>query len=181
VTTALELFPQERWTMPPAIAEADLYRYAFPWRWRPGPLRVYVGLNPSTMTALKTDHTGRKWKGFCDRDGFGGYIAINCFSFRATDQSELVTAGEDGVDLIGPLGDELFQAMLGHPHATEIMVCWGNSPDKRLTPRLDAIAALVTNPECHQHPVRCFGMTQQRQPRHPLMLSYATPLEAFRP
>ena len=181
MTASLVLFPEERWTMPTQICDADLYRYAFLWRWRPGPLRIYVGLNPSTMTALRTDHTGRKWKGVLRARRIRGYLAINCFSYRAGDPLNLVIAAEQGVDLIGPQGEELFQVMLTHPHATEIVACWGNSPDKRLTARLDAIAALITNPECHPHPVRCFGKTQSGQPRHPLYLKSSTPLEAFRP
>lgn len=179
MTTAPVLINEERWTMPPQIADADPYRYAFFWRWAPGPLRVYVGLNPSTATALKDDATVRRWKGFCDRDGFGGFIAVNCFSFRATDPDNLVGTGERGIDLIGPDGEALFQVMVQHPHVTEVVACWGNSPDKRLTPRLKAIAELIVNPELHPHPVKCFGLTQEGQPKHPLYLSREAPLVAF--
>lgn len=75
-----------------------------------------------------------------------------------------------------PVGPEnmryLFKASdLGEP----IICAWGNAIAKPL--RIHVANALkVFGKEVH-----CFGYTADRQPRHPLMLPYATPLEIYAP
>ena len=71
--------PIESWTIPSVIGEADLYQYAELLRWAPGPLRIYVGLYPDTDDDVTPGHL----RELCERDGFGGYISISCFNFRA--------------------------------------------------------------------------------------------------
>lgn len=175
----------ENWTFPSVIREGDLYRYARLARWAQGPLRVYVGLSPVDDEGVTHDHL----RDLCDDGAFGGYIETNCFNLRSSLADEctnpsgpsvLVAAGERGVDLIGPQGDELFQAMLQHPHVAEVVACWGTGQDQRLTPRLAAIGRLIMNPECHPHPVKCFGM-DHGNPRHIWRVDRGMALEAFRP
>lgn len=174
------LMQEERWTMPASLAAGDPYRFALCRRWSTAPLRVYVGLNPSTADAINEDATTRRWRAFCERDGFGGYIAVNCFPYRATDPRELVAAAERGIDLTGGQeGEELFQAMFTHPHVREAVACWGNAPNRKLEPRLRAIAELILSPALHANPVKCFGYTQSGQPKHPLYLPSVAALEAF--
>ena len=170
---AFELASESRWTIPAVIAPNDMYRYLFGWRWAPGPLRVYAGLNPSTMTAVKTDHTGRKWRGFAERDGFGGYIAVNAFGFRATNPDDLLDTREAGIDIVGPGNDAAVYAAIRFPGVTDVVACWGNPPDKCLRARLAFVAALLRG----MQPVRCWGFTAAGNPRHPLMLPYTSKLQ----
>jgi hypothetical protein len=165
-----------RWTIPDVIADADLYRYLFGWIWRPGPIRVYVGLNPSTMTKLKADQTGRKWRGFAERDGFGGYIAVNGFGYRSTIAGNLVVYMGQGIDIVGPENDAAIVSALNWPGVTEVVACWGNPPAKQLNMRLDFVTALIAGSSA---PVRklCWGRTADGNPRHPLRLPYTSKLE----
>ena len=166
------LATESRWTEP-AVCEVSLYRYLFGWVWAPGrPIVVYCGLNPSTMTAEKTDQTGRKWRGFAERGGFGGYIAVNTHAFRATDPDDLLDTMEAGIDIVGPENDAAIRAALAFPGVTEAVACWGNPPDRCLEPRLDATEKLLRNGPV---PLSCWGLTGAGNPRHPLMLPYSTP------
>lgn len=173
--TTLQMFgeqSEQRWTLPPIVPQDALYRYLFGWIWAPGPIVVYAGLNPSTMTALKTDHTGRKWRGFADRGGFGGYLAVNTHAFRATDPDDLIDSMEAGIDIVGPENDDAIREALAYPGVTEVVACWGNPPDRCLNARLAAtIDLLAAGPV----PVTCWGLTNDGHPRHPLMLAYSTP------
>lgn len=177
MTAALELFAERRWTVPERLSDdtaIDPYRFLFGWCWAPGPIVVYVGLNPSTMTATKTDATGRKWRGFAERMGCGGFIAVNAFALRSTDPKGLIR--RVGWDAVGAGNDDAILAALAFPGVEKVVACWGRPPSVKLVDRLWE----VRNGLLRQRTIHCWGLTKEGQPRHPLMLSYSTPLVELR-
>jgi len=173
---ALELFAERRWTVPERLSDdtaVDPYRFLFGWVWTPGPIVVYVGLNPSTMTATKTDATGRKWRGFAERMGCGGFIAVNAFALRSTDPKGLNQRA--GWDSVGAGNDDAILAAIAFPGVEKVVACWGRPPSVKLVGRLWEVRNMLAK-RCD---LLCWGLTKEGQPRHPLMLPYSTPLEAL--
>lgn len=134
-----------------------------------GKVFAFFGINPSTADASLDDATVRKWRGFTLRNGGRKFIVGNVFSYRATDVRHL--AGP-----IAPQGPE------HHAHLERIIVeadvlvpCWGNSG--KVPPRLrPVINELLYALAMSGKPMMHFGLTASGDPKHPLMLSYDTPL-----
>lgn len=62
--------------------------------WRtigPGPIAMWVMLNPSTADANHDDATMRRVLGFSSRAGYGRITVGNCYPFRSKDPAELKT------------------------------------------------------------------------------------------
>lgn len=128
-----------------------------------------IGVNPSTADATNDDATIRKELGFAARLGWCEITKVNLFAYRATDVRELATAS----DPIGPRNDEYLEwAIANNPL---IVACWGPLAKlpKHLRGRWCEVVAMA---ERLGKPLHCFGTAQDGQPRHPLMLAYATPL-----
>lgn len=135
---------------------------------------AYLGINPSTATAEIEDQTTMKWRGFALRNGARRYIAGNPFAYRATNVKELATA----IDPIGPENDaHLLQIM---KDADLIIPCWGNRLKLPLSlrHRLNQVSVMLS---LSRKPLKCFGTTASGDPKHPLMLGYATQLVEWRP
>lgn len=110
-----------------------------------------------------------KWRGFVNRWGGRGYIAINPWAYRSTDVRALATAA----DPIGPDNDEhILDAM---DRADIFVPCWGSRG--KLPPsmhyRLGLIEAALRS---FGKPLFTFGFTASGDPKHPLMLGYDTEL-----
>jgi hypothetical protein len=131
---------------------------------------AYIGINPSTATAKIDDQTVKKWVGFTIRNNGAAFLVANVFSYRSTDVKELARVD----DPVGPENDRYLLEVI--KEADIIVPCWGSRdkvPDT-LHPHLDKVIALLKE---SGKPVRCFGLTASGDPKHPLMLSYETPLE----
>jgi hypothetical protein len=142
------------------VAGAEIdgpYRYRL-WRiWdRKRPAVLFICLNPSTADAFKDDPTVRRLRGFARSWGYGGFVLVNLFAFRATSPDALVRV----VDPSGPKNDATIkQAALS---AVEVVVAWGSS---RMAPhRAVDISGLVSRP------LVCLGTNKDGQPKHPLYL-----------
>jgi hypothetical protein len=171
-------------------------------------LRVlWVALNPSTATHDVEDHTSLKFIGFTRRlanappcpspvrgarlsdcgtyrytltragDGWGATIC-NLFGYRATDSAELARKASAGVDIIGPENDAVILAEADQ--ADRIIVAWGAAVS--YGPRAPA---QIRGRDRHvldllkDRDLWCYGLAAGGEPRHPLMLSYSTPLVPF--
>lgn len=160
-----------------AVLSADgRYRYALVRRFdlsAPEAL-VWVMLNPSTADASTDDPTIRKCVGFAQRAGFGAIVVVNLYAFRETSPKNLIRALTTGVDVIGPDNDAHIAAAV---EGRVVCAAWGATQVPRIHARIAAVRALTTV----AREVRCLGLSQTapRQPRHPLMLPYSTPFEAF--
>ena len=71
------------------ISPDQRFRYWLLRRWSPGPLLVWVMLNPSTATPYLDDATIRKVRGFSKRLGYGGFVVVNVWAFRTKDPKVL--------------------------------------------------------------------------------------------
>lgn len=131
------------------------------------PIAVWTMLNPSKAGAYETDATNTKVTEFTKRVGCGGHLIVNLSSWIATDPKELRK--------VQVLSDEANQKMvawaLGQVFAVRI-AAWGAQP-KPIHRRL---ASMMVFAKC-RGAEWSFGKTASGEPRHPLMLSYATPLQ----
>lgn len=151
------------------------YRYRL-WRVWGDPSRrvVFVGINPSDADEHDNDQTISKGIGFGQRWGFGALDMINPFALVSTDQRGLI----DVDDPIGPENDQYVATVLAR--ASRVVWAWGGGKTAAVTRLLQARLAspawaeLVRSATCEHG---CLGRTNDGQPRHPLMLPYATAFE----
>lgn len=134
-----------------------------------GPTAALIGVNPSIAGAEANDQTIRKDIGFARLHGWGQIIKVNKFARIATDVRQLAAVG----DPVGPENDRYIEAAMRE--ADVVIPCWGPLAKlpKRLRGRWTEIVAMA---DWVGKPLMCFGTANDGQPRHTLMLAYATPL-----
>lgn len=160
------------------VSDCGRYRYCLTRRWVPGrdvtaetrPL-VLVMLNPSTANATEDDPTIRKCMGFARRLGRGGIIVANLFAWRATKPADLWRAAAEGQDVVGPVN---VHALVGAMRAApDVVFAWGAQPARHVAERVRQVVDIAHDLARY---VRCWGVSADGSPRHPLMLPYTTPL-----
>jgi len=152
------------------ISECGRYRYRLERTVADqGPVYAFFGVNPSTADASIDDATVRKWRGFVSRWGGSRFIVGNVFAYRATDVKELARIDAP----IGPLNDRYLHEICDE--ADILVPCWGDRAKlpQGLRKHLDYALSYV---QSMGKPVMSFGLSKGGDPRHPLMLGYATPL-----
>jgi hypothetical protein len=142
-------------TMNPALVGDDRRTIAF------------VGLNPSTATESKDDPTVRRCAGYAAREGFGRFVMLNAFAYRATDPKDMKAQA----DPVGP-GNDAALARVARD-ADLVVLAWGAHATH--LGRHDAVLALLDG-LCE--PV-CLGVTKAGMPRHPLYLRADAPFVRF--
>ena len=154
------------------ISECGRYRYDLFRTWGDAPVssRVcFVMLNPSTADAVDSDHTMTKCAGFASRWGHTGMCIVNLFGYRTRWPRELKRSSN-------PFGDSNDAIVENHVLSSRLVVCaWGNHgthlrAGQRFLDRYSGVRSLW-----------CLGVTKSGQPKHPLMLSYETPLIPYEP
>jgi len=142
---------------------------------------VWVLCNPSTADGREDDPTVRKCAGFTANLGYKRFIIINAFAYRATKPRDLLKP--EAFDPIGPDNWKWIAHALTDPETglkllgAKVIVGWGQAVPRQLRPQLGSFVVRLR--EIHNRPIYCYGLTDQWMPRHPLMLSYATPLELY--
>jgi len=146
------------------------YRYRL-WRTLPSgkDSATFIMLNPSTADASANDPTIRKCLGFAERWGVGKIEVVNLFAFRATDPRELL--GPHPIQ--GPDNNRYIDEAMCE--SSTVVFAWG-----AIHKAHESRAYEVINMVANRFRPKCLGLTKQGQPRHPLMLAYATQLEEFR-
>ena len=149
------------------FSECGRFRYELRRVWdRALPALAVIGLNPSTADATTDDPTMRRVRGFAADNGFGSFIMLNLFAYRATKPRDLNAAGY-------PTGDpENIDRITEVSNENATLVAWGghqgiNRRVLRVTARL-------------RGPLLCLGVTQGGMPRHPLYLPAETQLQVWR-
>ncbi|CEJ15985.1 hypothetical protein BN1110_06336 [bacterium YEK0313] len=138
----------------------------------PGRSAAICGVNPSRAGSEVDDQTIHKIYGFAVRNGIGRFAMVNKFAFVATDVRELHAASV--ADPVGRENDAHIRAAFAE--ADIVIVAWGSLA--KLPPILRTRWRVVTAiAESLGKDLHCLGVTSDGHPRHPLMLSYATPLQ----
>lgn len=129
---------------------------------------AFVMVNPSTADADLDDATIRKCLGFSGRWGFEMLDVVNLYAWRARDPKELRKA--DALAM-GPDNDGHIARVV--ERADRVVLAWGgHGTDVRRT-RPDEVTTLVRR--AARGEVGHLGLTNDAQPKHPLMLAYNTP------
>lgn len=139
------------------ISDDGLFRYRLSRTWDASlPVVCWVLLNPSTADAERDDPTVRRIRGFSQSWGFGGFVVVNLFAFRATNPKALM-----GVpDPIGPDNDAAIDAETSD---RVTVVAWGTFGKINDRGR-DVLRRLAGR----GRGVQCLGVTGTGQPVHPL-------------
>ncbi len=133
---------------------------------------VFVGVNPSRADHEISDQTVTKLHEFTRRTGAFRFTVVNLFSYRATDVRELAKQA----DPVGPLNDSYLNE---HFSKADIIVpMWGSRSKipKSMRSRIDVVKEMIVR---SNKIVLTFGFTKGGDPKHPLMLAYATKLELW--
>lgn len=156
------------------FSDCGAYRYKLVHVWDAAkPVLPWVLFNPSVAGqvddagAAKSDPTARKGRGFSERLGFGGFVFANPFAYISTDPRGLKAAGYP----VGPDNDRhiLEACAMGDGR---VICAWG-ALGRGLSRPFEVLALIR---RAGYRPM-ALGFTADRLPRHPLMLSYDTPLE----
>ncbi|USN99319.1 MAG: DUF1643 domain-containing protein [Phycisphaeraceae bacterium] len=133
------------------------YRYTLTrvLRERDTSMMTIIGLNPSTATETTDDPTVRRCIRFAIREGFGRFVMLNAFGYRATDPADMKAQR----DPVGPGNDEAIRRVVGDADLT--VFAWGTHGAH--LGRHDRVLELVG-------PRHCLGVTKAGLPRHPLYL-----------
>jgi len=147
------------------------YRYHLRREWQPSARRVtFIMLNPSTADARVLDPTIRRCVGFARAWGFGGVDVVNLFAWRSTRPEALRRVN----DPVGPRNQATIASALRQ--SSLVVAAWGN--DGRAREQATRVCRLAAR---LRTPLFCLGTTQSGQPRHPLYVRGAAPLERFAP
>lgn len=143
---------------------------------------LFIGVNPSTADGDSDDATIRKMMGFAARWSCTRMTVGNLFAYRSTDVRNLGRhynnpfASTD--DLWNQQQREILELNKLIERADLIIPCWGRA--SKLPPllrdRVDEVRWTLRN---SGKKLQCLGLTKTRDPKHPLMLGYDTPLEDF--
>jgi hypothetical protein len=101
------------------ISPCGRYRYSLWRQWTPGPMVMFVGLNPSTADTTLDDPTIRRCIGFARAWGYCGLMMTNLFAWRSTDPRGMLEADD-------PTGPDNNRVLLNaHAKAAVTIAAWG--------------------------------------------------------
>jgi hypothetical protein len=101
--------------------------------------------------------------------GYGSYLMLNIFAFRATDPRDMKAER----DPVGVLNDEVFErALAAKPKL--FIAAWGLHGK-----HLDRDLAIMRMLRKHDVTPMCFAITMSGMPRHPLYLPHGTTLKPY--
>jgi len=152
------------------FSECGLFRYLLEHDFGgSGPVISLTMVNPSKANGENNDPTMTKVDGFCARLGASKVKIANKYAFVDKDVRALRTAA----DPIGPENDAYIAQAIRE--ADIHIVAWGPLAKlpKNLRNRWRDVVDVMNRAGCKP---MCWGTAQDGQPRHPLMVAYATPL-----
>lgn len=130
---------------------------------------MFVGMNPSVADLEVDDPTVRKECNLARRWGYGSLIKCNVMDYRATNPKQLLSQSCVSSEQNLPTISQQLQLV------DTVVAAWGRLPPV-LQPHADAAFALLKSSGVK---IMCLGRNQDLSPRHPLYLSYSTPLEPY--
>lgn len=145
-----------------ALSEDRKHRYILKRIWDQAlPRLVVIGLNPSTADETQDDPTIRKCIKFARREGLGGLLMLNLFSWRATDPKELKKFTYH--DLRTPENNTRLRQICEEEsqRGSVILGAWGN--DGKLFGQGSYMKILLSH-----IPLKCLDHNASGHPKHPL-------------
>lgn len=130
------------------------------------PSWTWILCNPSIADEKKLDPTLRKVRGFCTRNGAGGFKIVNLFALVSTDPRGL--RGHE--DPVGAENDRWIKQACAE--APRVVAAWGQVGGQYRARAAEVMGFL-------EGPVWSLGTTNAGYPFHPLMLPYTTPFNPF--
>lgn len=167
----IERFHANNGTVSRALySECEKYRYALTRTWDvDADSLLYVMLNPSKATEAQNDPTIERCERRARRLGYGGFAVANLFGWRETDPAALRKARHP----VGPDNDAVLQELA--QQATHVLAAWGVHGTHQ--GREGAVSRLLQETGAALYSL---GETKAGHPRHPLYVSYATPLRPWK-
>lgn len=166
-------------------------RFVLAERWGPGPMVGWVGMNPSKAGEAATDPTWMRWRGFAQRWGAGGQIAVNPVPMRNPDPDVALAQLREMVNGRDPWAADQMAANLRHladwgPKAAVWVVGWGDKGAQMNGVARCHRAALEALKGGGDPAFLSFGLTASKNPIHALSrgkgrLADDAPLYTFRP
>ncbi len=147
------------------FSEDRKYRYAL-WRvWNTSrPILLQIGLNPSVANEVKNDPTISRGMTRADREGFGCFLMANLYGYISTNPDALLNHS----NTIGEYTDDYLKQMI---EISDKQLCgWGSF--KPVKHRASIVLSMLKEPYC-------LGINADGQPKHPLYVSYATPMKKY--
>lgn len=163
-----------------AVSADGRYRYSLSRTWDPTPETtdphrpvVWVMLNPSIADDTIDDPTIVRCVNHTRRWGFCSILVVNLFAYRATDPRDLTAAARAGIDVVGPLNDDMLAAAA--VGGARLVAAWGAAvwAERRANDVLDVLTRTGES-------VLCLGRTSGGHPVHPLVRRRVRDLEVFR-
>lgn len=147
------------------------FRHQILQRWDAAkPWAVWQLANPSVASDLRPDPTWTKVVGFSERLGYGGAVVVNVFDFIATYPRDLKAAGYPR-----SMANDAWILHAALALGNGRIICgWGAVLRGRPEPMAGVKMLRDAGVQTY-----AFGFTDRGEPRHPLMLPYSTPLEAW--
>ena len=147
----------------------ERYRYSLTRVWNPAAKRLlFVMLNPSKATEVANDPTVERCERRARRLGYGAMRVCNIFAWRETHPDRLRKTKRP----VGPLNDAALTE--AGEWADHVLCAWGAHGNHR--GQGQRVAKLLTG--CSV-PLFALGETKAGHPRHPLYISYDTPLRRW--
>lgn len=116
---------------------------------------VFIGLNPSTADEKEDDPTLRRCVNFAKQWGYGKYVMVNLFAYRATEPHELQKQAK-------PIGyKNNYHIKMQCNDADLVVAAWGNHGS--FMKRDQKVLRLLKDTL-----LKCFKITATGQPAHPL-------------
>lgn len=155
---------------PAMFDDTRTYRYTLTRVWdREKGMVAFIGLNPSTADETKLDPTLRRCLRFANDWGYGAFVMLNLFAYRATDPLAMKAASHP----VGPDNDYWLKIFTASAVTDCVIACWGVHGDWNR--RAEIVRVLMREWGVKLHHL---GLTKGGHPRHPLYLpSSAIPLE----
>lgn len=127
------------------------------------PTIAFICLNPSTADETVNDPTVRRCIDYAQRWGFGRFVMLNLFAFRATDPGDMMAA----VDPVGPEND--WHIRMNFERVSAVVLAWGN--DGAFRGRSRHVMKLLAGARTRHTPrLECLTITGLGEPGHPLYL-----------
>lgn len=143
------------------------YRYHLRSTWQQPELEdeedylCFLMLNPSTATEEQNDPTIERIERRARMKGYGGFMILNLFAYRATDPMDM----KKQLDPIGPENDWFIEdALMSAP----AIICGWGTHGAHMNRNKDVMKLF----EKYERTPVALGWTKDNHPQHPLYISY---------